>query len=104
MTRPLYAKEPQSIDMDAVVYAFDATSIALCPLLHSWAPFRSAKAAIKLHTLLDLHGSIPNFNYITDGKTNEVNVLDGLVIEAGAFYRTDRGYLDFARLFAIHQA
>ena len=72
--------------------------------VYPWAPFRRAKAAIKLHTLLDLRGSIPSFIRITDGKTNEVNVLDDLVIEPGAFYLMDRGYLDFARLFAIHQA
>jgi hypothetical protein len=91
MARPLYAKEPLGIDLDAAVYAFDATTIDLCLSLHPWAPFRSTKAAVKLHTLLDLHGSIPTFIHITDGKTHEVNVLDDLVTEAGAFYLMDRG-------------
>ena len=104
MARPLYAKEPLGIDLDSTVYAFDATTIDLCLSLHPWAPFRSTKAAIKLHTLLDLHGSIPSFIHISEGKTHEVNVLDDLVIEAGAFYLMDRGYLDFARLHNIHQA
>ena len=104
MARPLYAKEPLGIDLDAAVYAFDASTIDLCLSLHPWAPFRSTKAAIKLHTLLDLHGSIPSFIHITDGKTHEVNVLDDLVLEAGAFYLMDRGYLDFSRLHVIHQA
>ena len=104
MARPLYAKEPLGIDLDAAVYAFDASTIDLCLSLHPWAPFRSTKAAIKLHTLLDLHGSIPSFLHITDGKTHEVNVLDDLVLEAGAFYLMDRGYLDFSRLYVIHQA
>jgi hypothetical protein len=104
MARPLYAKESLGIDLEAAVYAFDATTIDLCLSLHPWAPFRSTKAAVKLHTLLDLHGSIPTFIHITDGKTHEVNVLDDLVIEAGAFYLMDRGYLDFARLHNIHQA
>jgi len=104
VARPLYANEPLSIDLDATVYAFDATTIDLCLALYPWAPFRRTKAAIKLHTLLDLRGSIPSFIHITDGKTHEVNVLDDLLIESGAFYLMDRGYLDFARLFAIHQA
>lgn len=71
---------------------------------YSWVPFRTTKAAIRLHTLLDLHGSIPSFIHITNGKTHEVNVLDELVIEPGAFYLFDRGYLDFSRLFASHRA
>jgi hypothetical protein len=104
MARPLYANEPLAVDLDATVYAFDATTIDLCLSVYPWAPFRSAKAAIKLHTLLDLRGSIPSFIHITDGKTHEVNVLDDLVIEPGAYYLLDRGYLDFARLYAIHQA
>jgi hypothetical protein len=104
MARPLYAKEPLGIDLDATVYAFDASTIDLCLSLHPWAPFRSTKAAIKLHTLLDLHGAIPSFIHITDGKTHEVNVLDDLVIEPGAFYLMDRGYLDFSRLHVIHQS
>ncbi len=104
MARPLYVNEPLGVDLDATVYAFDATTIDLCLSVYPWAPFRRAKAAIKLHTLLDLRGSIPSFIRITDGKTHEVNVLDDLVIEPGAFYLMDRGYLDFTRLFAIHQA
>ena len=104
IARPLYAKEPLGLDLDATVYAFDATTIDLCLSVYPWAPFRSAKAAIKLHTLLDLHGSIPSFIHITDGKTHEVNILDRLIIESGAYYLMDRGYLDFGRLFTIHQA
>lgn len=104
IARPLYANEPLAVELDATVYAFDATTIDLCLSVHPWAPFRSTKAAVKLHTLLDLRGAIPSFIHISDGKTHEVNVLDDLPIEAGAFYLLDRGYLDFARLFAIHQA
>ncbi|MFZ6761036.1 IS4 family transposase, partial [Undibacterium sp. Ji50W] len=102
MARPLYASEPFGVDLDATVYAFDATTIDLCLSVYPWAPFRSAKAAIKLHTLLDLRGSIPSFIHITDGKTHEVNILDDLVIEPGAYYLMDRGYLDFARLYRLH--
>jgi Domain of unknown function (DUF4372)/Transposase DDE domain len=104
IARPLYANEPLAIELDATVYAFDATTIDLCLSVFPWAPFRRAKAAVRLHTLLDLRGSIPTFIHITDGKTHEVNTLDELTIEAGAFYLLDRGYLDFKRLFAIHQA
>jgi hypothetical protein len=86
IARPLYAKEPLALDLDATVYAFDATTIDLCLSVFPWTPFRSTKAAIKLHTLLDLRGSIPSFIHITDGKTHEVNVLDELLIEPGAFY------------------
>lgn len=102
MARPLYASEPFGVDLDATVYAFDATTIDLCLSVYPWAPFRSAKAAVKLHTLLDLRGSIPSFIHITDGKTHEVNILDDLVIEPGAYYLMDRGYLDFARLYSLH--
>ncbi len=104
VARPLYAEEPLAVDLDATVYAFDATTIDLCLSVYPWAPFRSAKAAIKLHTLLDLRGAIPSFIHISDGKTHEVNILDDLLIEPGAYYLLDRGYLDFGRLFAIHQA
>jgi hypothetical protein len=104
IARPLYANEPLAVDLDATVYAFDATTIDLCLSVYPWAPFRSAKAAIKLHTLLDLRGAIPSFIHITDGKIHEVNILDHLIIEPGAYYLLDRGYLDFSRLFAIHQA
>ncbi len=101
--RKLYCNDSFGIDLDNTVYALDATTIDLCLSLFPWAPFRSAKAAVKLHTLLDLRGNIPAFIHISDGKTHEVNVLDILPIEAGAFYVMDRGYLDFARLFALHQ-
>ena len=104
MARPLYASEPLAIDLDATVYAFDATTIDLCLSVFPWAPFRTTKAAVRLHTLLDLRGNIPTFIHITDGKTHEVNTLDELTIESGAFYLLDRGYLDFKRLFVIHQA
>ena len=102
--RELYAKEPLGIDLDATVYALDATTIDLCLSLFDWAPFRSTKAAVKMHTLLDLRGAIPAFIHISDGKMHEVNVLDFLPVEAGAFYVMDRGYLDFARLYTLHQA
>ena len=102
--RELYAKEPLGIDLDATVYALDATTIDLCLSLFDWAPFRSTKAAVKMHTLLDLRGAIPAFIHISDGKMHEVNVLDILPIEAGAFYVMDRGYLDFKRLYKLHQA
>ena len=104
IARPLYIDEPLGIDLDATVYAFDATTIDLCLSMYPWAPFRRAKGAIKLHTLLDLRGAIPSFISITDGKTHEVNVLDDLIIEPGAFYLLDRGYLDYKRLYAIHQS
>jgi len=104
IARPLYATEPFGVELDAAVYAFDASTIDLCLSVFAWAPFRSTKAAIKLHTLLDLRGNIPSFIHITDGKTHEVNVMDDLVLEPGAFYLMDRGYLDFERLFVIHEA
>jgi hypothetical protein len=102
--RELYAKEPLGIELDATVYALDATTIDLCLSLFHWAPFRSTKAAVKLHTLLDLRGAIPAFIHISDGKMGDVNVLDLLPREAGAFYVMDRGYLDFGRLYQLHQA
>ncbi|MEO6824872.1 MAG: IS4 family transposase [Nitrosospira sp.] len=102
--RKLYAKDPLGIDLDATVYALDATTINLCLSLFDWAPFRSTKAAVKMHTLLDLRGAIPAFIHLSDGKMHEVNVLDFLPVEAGAFYVMDRGYLDFARLYRLHQA
>ena len=101
--RKLYCNDSFAVDLDNTVYALDATTIDLCLSLFPWAPFRTAKAAVKLHTLLDLRGNIPAFIHISDGKTHEVNVLDMLSFEAGAFYVMDRGYLDFARLFALHQ-
>jgi len=102
--RGLYAKDALNIELDATVYALDATTIDLCLSLFDWAPFRATKAAIKMHTLLDLRGSIPAFIHVSDGKMHEVNVLDILPVEAGAFYVMDRGYLDFARLYNMHQA
>lgn len=102
--RVLYASERLDVDLDETVYALDATTIDLCLSVFDWAPFRSTKAAIKLHTLLDLRGPIPTFIHISDGKMHDVNVLDLLPIEAGAFYVMDRGYLDFARLFRLYQA
>ena len=92
------------LDLKNTVYALDATTIDLCLSLFDWAPFRRAKGAVKLHTLLDLRGAIPAFIHISDGKMHEVNVLDFMPIEAGAFYVMDRGYLDFARLYSMHQA
>ena len=92
------------LDLKNTAYALDATTIDLCLSLFDWAPFRKAKAAVKLHTLLDLRGAIPAFIHISDGKMHEVNVLDFLPIEAGAFYVMDRGYLDFKRLYAMHRA
>jgi len=91
------------LDLKNTVYALDATTIDLCLSLFHWAPFRKAKGAVKLHTLLDLRGAIPAFIHISDGKMHEVNVLDFLPIEAGAFYVMDRGYLDFTRLYQLHQ-
>jgi hypothetical protein len=101
--RDLYAKESLDIDLDATVYALDATTIDLCLSLFEWAPFRKTKAAVKMHTLLDLRGAIPAFIHISDGKMGDVNVLDFLPVEAGAFYVMDRGYLDFSRLYKLNQ-
>ena len=102
--RELYLEDPFGIDLKDTVYALDSTTIDLCLSLFPWARFRKSKGAIKLHTLLDLRGSIPSFINITDGKIADVNVLDILIIEAGSFYIMDRGYLDFIRLYVIHQA
>ena len=102
--RKLYCNDSFALDLQNTVYALDATTIDLCLSLFPWAPFRSTKAAVKLHTLLDLRGNIPTFIHISDGKTHEVNVLDILIPEAGSFYVMDRGYLDFRRLFTLHQA
>ena len=102
--RDLYLKEDLGVELEQTIYAFDGTTIDLCLSLFPWAYFRKNKGAIKLHTLLDLRGSIPSFIEITDGKTYEVNILDTLIPEAGSFYVLDRGYLDFRRLYALHQA
>jgi len=104
IARRLYAKEPLALELDSTVYALDSTTIDLCLTLFPWTPFRSTKAAIKLHTLLDLRGAIPSFIHVSDGKLHDVNALDLLIPEAGAFYVMDRGYLDFARLYVLHQA
>ena len=104
IARRLYAKEPFGVDLAETVYALDATTIDLCLTVFPWAPFRSTKAAVKLHTLLDLRGNIPSFIHISDGKMHEVNILDQLLPEAGAYYVMDRGYLDFARLHRLHEA
>jgi len=102
--RKLYVGEPLSVDLASTVYALDSTTIDLCLSMFPWANFRTAKAAVKLHTLLDIRGAIPSFIHISDGKLHDVNVLDMLILEAGAFYVMDRAYLDFQRLYAMHQA
>jgi len=104
IARPLYAEDTFGVDLKNTVYALDTTTIDLCLSVFSWAPFRSAKAAVKMHTLLDLRGNIPSFIHISDGKLHEVNVLDHLLPEAGSFYIMDRGFTDFARLFRFHEA
>ena len=104
MARKLYVNEPFGVDLTDTVYALDTTTIDLCPSVFPWAPFRRAKAAIKVHTLLDLRCNIPTFIHISDGKVHEVNVLDQLLPESGVFYIVDRGFLDFERLFRFHEA
>jgi Domain of unknown function (DUF4372)/Transposase DDE domain len=99
IARPLYAADPIGVDLDQSLYALDSTTIDLCLSLFPWARFRKHKAAVKMHTLLDLHGNIPTFISITDGKVHDVNVLDEILPEAGAFYVMDRGYVDFERLY-----
>jgi hypothetical protein len=102
--RRLYAGEPTGVELDNTVYCLDSTTIDLCLSLFDWAPFRATKAAVKVHTLLDLRGSIPAFVHISDGRFHDIHVLDMLQFEPGAFYVVDRGYQDFARFYAIHQA
>jgi hypothetical protein len=102
--RRLYVGESLLGDLDNTVYALDSTTIDLCLSLFPWAHFRSTKAAVKMHTLLDLRGNIPSFIHISDGKLHDVHALDMLVPEAGAIYVMDRGYVDFARLYGLHQA
>lgn len=104
IARKLYVDEPFGVDLSETVYALDATTIDLCLSVFPWAPFRSTKAAVKLHTLLDLRGNIPSFIHISDGKWHEVNILDLLIPEAGAFYVMDRGYIDFEQLHRFHQS
>jgi transposase len=104
VARRLYAQESFGVELKETVYALDASTIDLCLSVFPWAPFRSTKAAIKLHTLLDLRGNIPTFLHISDGKLHDVNVLDLLLPEPGAFYIMDRGYIDFERLYRLHAA
>jgi len=104
IARLLYAQESFGVDLQETVYALDSTTIDLCLSVFPWAVFRTAKAAIKLHTLLDLRGNIPTFIHISDGKVHEVNILDQLLPEPGAFYIMDRGFLDFERLYRFHEA
>jgi len=101
--RTLYANDDFGVQLDRDVYALDSTTIDLCLTLFPWAKFRQHKAAVKVHTLMDLRGSIPCFICITDGKTHDVNILDEIVLESGAMYIMDRGYLDFARLYTFTQ-
>jgi hypothetical protein len=102
--RRLYAGESLLGNLDSTVYAFDSTTMDLCLSLFPWAHFRSTKTAVKMHTLLDLRGNIPSFIHISDGKLHDVNALDLIVPEAGAIYVMDRGYVDFTRLYVLHQA
>jgi Domain of unknown function (DUF4372)/Transposase DDE domain len=102
--RQLYANEDFGVQLEQTVYALDSTTIDLCLSLFPWALFRKRKAAVKLHTLIDLRGNIPTVIFITQGKIHDVNILDDLVTEAGAIYVMDRGYLDFERLYKIHQS
>ncbi len=99
IARPLYASDPIGVDLDQSLYALDSTTIDLCLSLFPWAKFRKHKAAVKMHTLLDLHGNIPTFISITDGTVHDVNILDEIQPEAGAFYVMDRAYVDFQRLY-----
>ena len=99
VARPLYASDTIGVDLDQSLYALDSTTIDLCLALFPWAKFRRHKAAVKMHTLLDLHGNIPTFISITGGKVHDVNILDEIWPEAGAFYVMDRGYVDFERLY-----
>jgi len=99
IARPLYAADTLGVDLDQSLYALDSTTIDLCLSLFPWAKFRQHKAAVKIHTLLDLHGSVPAFIHVSDGKMHDVNVLDQIVPEAGAFYVMDRAYIDFQRLY-----
>jgi hypothetical protein len=103
MARELYIQEEFAVELDQTVYALDSTTIDLCLSLFPWAKFRKHKAGIKLHTLLDLRGNIPTFIRITEALLHDVNILDDLLLEAGAFYIMDRGYLDFGRLYTFHQ-
>jgi len=102
--RKLYANEDLGMDLDAAAYALDSTTIDLCLSLFPWAHFRPTKSAVKMHTLLDLRGSIPVFILVTTGDTHDVNILDQIVFQPGAYYVVDRGYLDYCRLHRVHLA
>jgi uncharacterized protein DUF4372/DDE family transposase len=102
--RKLYAEEDLGLDLSNTVYALDSTTIDLCLSLFPWAPFRSTKAAVKMHTLLDLRGNIPSFIHVSDGKLHDVNALDLMIPEPAAIYVMDRAYLDYERLFRLHEA
>lgn len=102
--RKLYAEEDLGLDLSNTVYALDSTTIDLCLSLFPWAPFRSTKAAVKMHTLLDLRGNIPSFIHVSDGKLHDVNALDLMIPEPASIYVMDRAYLDFERLFGLHEA
>ena len=102
--RTLYTNEDFGLNLQEVVYALDSTTIDLCLTLFPWAKFRKRKGAVKLHTLLDLRGSIPSLIYITHGKIHDIKIFGHLLVEPGAIYLMDRGYLDFARLYKIHQS
>ncbi len=104
IARPLYAEDDLGVDLKQTVYALDSTTIDLCLKLFPWAPFQRSKAAIKLHTLLDLRGNIPTVIHISDGRWHDARLLDELLVEPGAFYVMDRGYLHFKRLYALNQA
>src|SRR5437870_2955741 len=101
IARPLYADDPMGVELNQSLYALDSTTIDLCLSLFPWAKFRKHKAAVKMHTLLDLHGNIPTFIRVTDGKAHDVNILDEFLPEAGAFYVMNRGYIDFERLYVF---
>jgi hypothetical protein len=101
IARPLHAHDPIGVDLDQSLYALDSTTIDLCLSLFPWAKFRRRKAAVKMHTLLDLHGNIPTFIRVTSGDVHDVNILDEIMPEAGSFYVMDRGYIDFQRLFVF---
>jgi len=101
LARPLYTSDPIGVELDQGLYALDSTTIDLCLSLFPWARFRKNKGAVKMHTLLDLHGNIPTFISITNGKVHDVNILDEILPEAGAFYVMDRGYVDFQRLYVF---
>jgi transposase len=105
LTRPLYINDNDfKVDIDNTVYALDSSTIDLCLSVFVWAKFRKHKAAVKLHTLLDLRGDLPTFIDVTDGKTHDVNILDRIIFDPGAFYIMDKGYVDFERLYSIHQS